>query len=96
MKPIKAMKLKIGDWFRTQPIFSRINERNELVGIYSLCYVKKVKGNKKGGNDIYVASWTIDGDKMYKGGLPFKMDKVFLLNKKEMGEFNKKLILLNL
>lgn len=91
MKLIKPNKLKEGDWFRTKPIYDSPNKKNEIIGIYCLCYVEKVKGR-----DIHIKVWNIKGDKIFEGAI-FKAGKeLYLLNKKELMVFNKRLILLSL
>lgn len=91
MKLIKPNKLKEGDWFRTQPIYNSLNKKNEIMGIYSLCYVEKIKGK-----DIYIKNWVITGNKIVKGAIFSAKEEIYLLNKKELMEFNKRLILLSL
>ncbi len=94
MKLIKSKELKEGNWFRTKPIYNSINKNNKIVGTYWVCYVKEVKGN-----DIHIDTWTIkenELDGIVRGGM-FKVGKgLYLLNKKERMEFNKRLILLSL
>ena len=102
MKLIKSIELKKGDWFRTQEILGSLNEKNEIIGTSWVSYVKKVKKRREKnkakvvGNDIYITSWTIVGDEITKGGEFKKGSELFLLNKKERMEFNRRLILLSL
>jgi len=94
MKRITSTELKEGDWIRTKPIYNSVNKNNELVGIYFLCYVKEIKGKR-----VYIKTWTITEDtedKITKGGMFSKGEQVYLLDKGELMNLKKEIILENL
>lgn len=98
MKSIKSKKLKVGDWVRTGTIYDFLTKKGELGGRYYVINIKKTEMGKDGKRNIYIKDWAIYGDEIHKITSLEKADlkELFLMNKKEVIYFKKRLILENL
>lgn len=91
MKPIKNLKeLKKGDWISTQRIF-RATSDNKLVGTRKIAKIINVKGK-----DINISCWDIVGEEIKKGMIFGRNKELFLLEEKEIREYEKRLMLMEL
>mgnify|MGYP001615472938 CR=1 FL=1 len=99
MKPITSKKLKVGDWIRTKPIYDFLIKKGELGGRYYVINVQKIEKTKskdpKIKRDIYVTTYYIYGEEINKTPVPGEEEykEIFIMNKEEISEFKKMLIL---
>ena len=92
MKPIERIDLKEGDWISTSPIFRGINEKNQIFSIQTIGNILKIKDNQ-----LHTKFWKVEGKKVV--GVSYKIEKdeeIFLLEEKEINNFRKQIILINL
>jgi hypothetical protein len=101
MKPIKSNKLKVGDWIVNQGAFSPITKEGKIQRRYNICQIERIvlieEGRRKGKEDIHVKCWDVEGNKVTssRGNLG-KMDKTYLLNKNDLIDRKKQIILISL
>ncbi len=93
MKKIKVSKVNVGDWISTESIFSSVNKNNELEESRSIAEIIEMK--KKYATIKY---WKLVGKEIIeKGKKNISKEFVYnLLDKKEVLDIKKRLILENL
>ena len=96
MKPIKTKDLKVGDWIAWEGIFSHINVYNEIEKQQTFAKIIKITQNKYNNFDYQIRTYTQTGRRITVGGIIGQNEPIYLLNKEEIVNLTKHLILLNL